>query len=253
MSEADDIHERLDELPSLQMLLDTAKSERTLTTASEETGGLESISNDLPQDCRPQTLKLIPFGVRLEGSWTGFQAEATLELHPDIEGWPSHLVIDDELLDLGRQQRHAFQQIGTALAGLRDVSSRLDRRTKKALDKLQAIENEARSVRLKIEEQQAGASSIDRRISDLTQRISVLSSLEEIHNDRRKRIRELQNHRTFLLNQIDLARQEITQHRTSMVELLNLVVSPAIRLTLEPFAQRREYLSVLAGALRGAA
>jgi ATPase subunit of ABC transporter with duplicated ATPase domains len=111
--------------------------------------------------------------------------------------------------------------------------------------------NRARDIRQKIEEKQKGASAIDKRIGDLTQQITVLKSLVDLRKERDLRLKSLTQQRSTLLERLLQGRQARTAEREAVAEQLNEELAPAIRVTITPLSQYREYVSALSAGLRG--
>ncbi|SCX28044.1 chromosome segregation protein [Agrobacterium sp. DSM 25558] len=252
MTDAEDIEERLADLPTLRLQLETAITERRMTAATTEIGQYREQLEILSPQLTAANVENEFLSVVTERFQNWFsQLERLVEIRPGYETLPEKLALDAELGDLRKKQRSAYQQMEAAQDKLREVADLLDQRTAASRERLSAIENIGRVYRLKIEEQQVGASSIDRQIAHLTQQISVLETLKATLDDRKVKVASLSTLRASLLMEIDAIRQEVTNNRQLIVDRLNMHVSPSIRLTLEPFAQQRGYLSILAGALRG--
>lgn len=252
LSEAEDIAERLDELPALNMLLDTALAERKLATTTEETARLRAqLENLAPALATAQReVDTLTRSRSKLGAWLA-EIDKLLEAHPDFELKQMGSIVSPAVINLIKAQEDGFEKILEGRNKIFGVINELGKNEIDAHEGFKALEHRARTLRLQIEEQQVGASSIDRRIGDLSQKISALKSLDDLVKDRQSRAQNLRSQREKLLDELDANREELSKRRRSVVVSLNSIVSPSIRLSLEPFSQRREYISVISGALRG--
>ena len=116
-----------------------------------------------------------------------------------MEPWPAEAKSTDELAELRKREKQAERQLWTGLEEIRAIASELERKKDASASQRAGLENRARDIRQKIEERQKGASAIDKRISDLTKQISVLSSLVALRKERDARVRQLTEQRAKLL------------------------------------------------------
>ena len=98
------------------------------------------------------------------------------------------------------------------------------------------LEAKGREVRQKIEEQQKGASVLDRQISDLTQEIAALSALADLRADRQERIYRLHAERQTALDEMHTHSVALTAGREQTAAQLTVGLAPSIRVTVKPFA-----------------
>ncbi len=190
---------------------------------------------------------------RAVNSFTGWleELDSVADRHPIFEPWPAQAGTADELADLRKRERQAYGRIRGGIEELNAVAEELRGKHAAAQSQRTGLENRARDIRQKIEEKQKGASAIDKQIGDLTQRISVLTSLVDLRKQRQARISTLNDQRDKLLAQSDSARQKLTKDREKVVQQLNRELGPAVRIAVLPYSQRLAYVSALNGALRG--
>ncbi len=177
LAEIDDINERTVELPKLQAQLDESKTQTTVR--GQFTRKSKRIARCLPNS-RQCSQRLGFARNRLAGppiGWRhGLDPHSILEssrawsrgrLRRARTNWPS--------CESGKGRPSV--ELWTGLEEIRAIASELERKKDASASQRAGLENRARDIRQKIEERQKGASAIDKRISDLTQQISVLSSL----------------------------------------------------------------------------
>src|SRR5208282_1044486 len=174
-----------------------------------------------------------------------------LEAKPTMEPWPAEARSTDELAELRKREKQAERQLWAGLEEIRAIASEIERKKEASASQRAGLENRARDIRQKIEERQKGASAIDKRISDLTQQISVLNSLVELRMERQTRVQQLTEQRAKLLGQQETERQERTAQREQVASRLNKALGPSIRIGVTPYSQHLDYISALTAALRG--
>jgi DNA repair exonuclease SbcCD ATPase subunit len=253
LAEIDDINEKTVELPKLQAQLTESKTQTAVRGQFHKE--IEAHRKALAE----LTPMLAAARVRSEsiGRAAGRLAvwaerlDATLEAKPPMEPWPAEARSTDELAELRNREKGAERQLWAGLEEIRAIAFELERKKEASGSQRAGLENRARDIRQKIEEWQKGASAIDKRISDLTQQISLLTSLVDLRKGREARVRHLTEQRSRLLAQQETERQERTVHREGVASRLNRALGPTIRVGVTPYSQHLEYISALAAALRG--
>ncbi len=253
LAEIDDINEKTLELPKLQAQLVESKAQTAVRGQFHKE--IESHRKALAE----LTPMLAAARVRSESigraadrlaAWTE-RLESTLEAKPTMEPWPAEAGSTDELAELRKREKQGERQLWAGLEEIRAIASEIERKKQASASQRAGLENRARDIRQKIEERQKGASAIDKRISDLTQQISVLNSLVELRREREKSVQRLTEQRAKLLGQQETERQERTAQREQVASRLNRALGPSIRIGVTPYSQHLEYISALAAALRG--
>jgi hypothetical protein len=113
------------------------------------------------------------------------------------------------------------------------------------------IDDQLRPLRVEVEQFQAGAGEaaqlttrLEAQLADVDSRLQKLPSLEE-------RSRDLRVRRDGIMMALDQIGEAIWVERSRAVQELNNEFAPRIRVTLEHFGDRNEYVARLADALRG--
>ncbi len=253
LAEIDEITEKTADLPDLKRQLDALTAERTARSSEHQEIDLHrSALEEITPALASSHVRSEAIGRSADklAVWVD-EIDRLLEHKPEIEPWPSQVGTPDELSDLRERDRIALERVQAGLAEIKNVLEALQQRKSLAASQRIGIENRAREIRVKMEEKQKGTSALARRIVETTQQVSVLASLVELKQDRQKRVTEMNQQRRSLLSKLDAVRQNRTVKRQEIVARLNRDLGPNVRLTLQPFAQRQEYVSAIAGALRG--
>ncbi len=182
--------------------------------------------------------------------WTD-DLEMVAERRPMIEPWPAQAATPDQLADQRSRHEAALQRLSSSIKQFRQICTELETLRRAADAAKSVVDTEAREVRQKIEDQQKGASILDRQIADLSQQVAALTSLADLRRERRKRINELKLQRLSFLDELHAISQSLTAARQRAACELTEALAPAIRVLVMPFADYREYHNALIAALRG--
>jgi DNA repair exonuclease SbcCD ATPase subunit len=256
LTEIDDFAEKTRELPKLQAQLETIKAQSAVQgQVHKEIEGHRKALAEVTPLLAAARVRSETIGRAADQlvAWTD-KLDELLERKPGIEPWPIQTGTADELADLRKREKQAAMRLRTGLEEMQAVASALERMKLAAASQRTGLENRARDIRQKIEERQKGASAIEKRISDLTQQISVLKSLIDLRKDRETRVKRLTDQRAKLL-----AQQDAADHPQSYRSWINLRIiwithlwsgllsrrSSHVQRALSPSSQRttRTYLS----------
>ena len=253
LAEIDEISERLIVLPKLQEKL----------AQLQQQGAAERVRSAELEPLRKQLEELTPranaANVRAASiersagklsSWTD-ELEMVAERRPLIEPWPASADVPDQLATQRARHETAVRRLQHAIDQFRQIGAELFSLRQTAIDEKAVVETQAREVRQKIEEQQKGASILDRQIADLSQEFAALTSLADLRNERTGRIEGLYVQRQAALDETHAKTQALTADRQRIAADLSHALAPAIRVTVNPLADYRSYQSVLNAALRG--
>jgi predicted ATPase len=253
LSEIDEIGERTVELPKLQASLETLKAQTAVKTkvTQEIEGFRKTLAGVTPllasAQVRSQAIGRVADQLSV---WTN-KLDELLDRKPTFESWPAQAGTEDELIHLRKQEKQAYARLRNGFEEFLEIGVELGKKRKTAETQKIGLENRARDIRLKMEEKQKGASALDKQIGELTQRISVLKSLQDVRKERQARVKQLTEQRAKLLAQQEVARANRTKQREKVAQRLNDELGPVVRLHILPFSQTREYVSALIAALRG--
>jgi len=253
LTEIDGITEKTTELPKLQERLNEIRKQSAAqsTVHKEIDVDRKALAGLTPSVAaarvRAETVSRIADRLII---WTNALANL-IEDVPAMEPWPVQAGTPDELSELRKKQKEAINWLRAGLDGFHGIAAELERRRTASSSQRQGLENRSRDIRQRIEEKQKGASVLDKRISDLTQQISVLKSLVDLRKDRQARLNQLNQKRSRLLVELASVRQSQTNQREAVAARLSRELGPIIRVTIKPYSQYLEYVSTLSAALRG--
>lgn len=251
--EVADIAEKLLALPKLQERLAELQRQGTAQRArSAELDGLRQQLDQLTPLVSAANVRASSIGRSAEklGEWTD-DLDLAAGRRPSLETWPAQAGGPDQLETHRRRLESAHQRLTAAIVEYREIGTELEALHQKANDEKSVLEGRGREIRQKIEEQQKGASVLDRQIADLSQEIAALSALADLRAERLGRIERLHAQRQTALDEMHTQRAALTASRQDVAARLTSGLAPAIRVTVKPLADYRAYVSVLNGALRG--
>lgn len=184
------------------------------------------------------------------GRWAR-KLDELLDQRPGIEPWPTQAGSVDELSGFRRKEADAFARLRTVVQEMLELTTELEEKRAAVTGQWTGLENRARDVRQKIEEKQKGASAVEKRISDLTQQLSVLNSLMDLRRERQTRVGRLTQQRAKLLERQDAMRHSRTEQREQVAATLSRDLGPSVRVSVIAYSEHQEYLNLLTSALRG--
>lgn len=251
--EIDDISEKLLALPKLQVRL--AELQQQGAAQRARSAELDTLRRQLDQltplanAANVRAVSIERSAVRL-GDWTD-ELELIADRRPAIEAWPAEAATADQLEPHRNRLAAVNQTLATAIEEYRRITAELEALRQAAQRERAAVEAQGREVRQKIEEQQKGASILDRQMAEISQEIAALNSLAALKAERGERIDRVSQQRQAALDEMHAQTQAFTQSRHNIAAKLTIALAPAIRISVKPLADYRSYVSVLNGALRG--
>ena len=251
--EVADIGEKLLALPKLQeRLADLHKQGAAQRARSAELDALRKQLDELTPLMSAASVRAGSIGRSADdlSEWTE-DLELVAGRQPSIESWPAQATTADQLQPPRKRLEAAHERLTAIIAEYRSVIDDLEVLRRKSSDEKSTLEAKGREVRQRIEEQQKGASVLDRQISDLSQEIAALSALADLRAERLGRIDRLHGQRQTALDEMHAHNVTLTAGRERTAARLTAVLAPSIRVTVKPLADYRAYVSVLNAALRG--
>ena len=251
--EVADIAEKLLALPKQQERLAELQRQGAAQRArSAELDGLRKQLDELTPHVSAASVRAGSIGRSVDdlGEWTE-DLDLVAGRQPSIEMWPAQAMIPDQLQPHRKRLETAHERLFAVIAEYRSVIEELELFRRKASDEKSVLEAKGRDIRQKIEEQQKGASVLDRQIADLSQQIAALSALADLRFERLGRIDRLHAQRQTALDEMHAHNVTLSEGRQQTAARLTAELAPSIRVTVKPLADYRAYVSVLNGALRG--
>lgn len=251
--EVTDIAEKLSSLPKVQQRLTELRQQGAEQRArSAELDDLRRRLDELTPLISAAIVRAGSIGHSADdlGEWAD-DLELVAGRQPSIGSWPDQAMTPDQLEPHRRRLERARERLSAITAEYRSIIQELEVLRRKSTDEKSALEARGREIRQKIEEQQKGASVLDRQIANLSQEVAALSALADLRNERLNRIDRLHAQRQTALDEMHAQNAALTAIRERTAARLSAGLAPSIRVTVKPLADYRAYVSVLNGALRG--
>lgn len=251
--EVADIAEKLLALPKLQVRLAELQGQGAAQRArSAELEELRKQLDELTPLVGAASVRAGSIGRSADdlSKWTD-DLDLVAGRQPSIESWPVQAMTPDQLQTHRKRLEAAHDRLTATIADYRSVFDDLELLRRQSSNEKSVLEAKGREVRQKIEEQQKGASVLDRQIADLSQEIAALSALADLQSERLGRIDRLHAQRQTALDEVHAHNVAMTAGREQIAARLTAGLAPSIHVTVKPLADYRAYVSVLNGALRG--
>ena len=253
VAESDDLEERASEKNTLV---------QQLTALQEQVSGQSQVHKSLDIDranLRTMLPDLTSAGVRREAydrlhqevsDWER-KLDDAFKAIPNPENWPSEAGDEVAIRDLSLLIKSTASSSYSLLNSVEKIKESIGERRAATLAIHTELENKARGVRQLIEQKQKGASELDRKVSEISQKISLLKSFEELKTKRVSRAEEVKGSREILLSALEDLRIERTKVRQDIARQLSDRLGPLIRLKIRTFSQTNQYRDLLLSLFRG--
>ena len=252
-----------DELRSInEQILDmqTVRSERLAAVAQQQElfKSIEATTKDREELARLQTHAgtLAVRGAvyeRTTGSFNSFRQELLRisEGLRGIEEWPDSAGSDDLLAGARRRSAEAAHALRTTIGIVETAEAEVRRLIEENNADRLVTDEKARASRRALDELQAGAGALTRKVEVLTEREAQLGALEDLAKDRVTKIEELQNARRKVFEEIERVQEKRFELRVQISNRLNNELGPEIKSHVIESGMTSGYASIIAAALRG--
>jgi hypothetical protein len=163
---------------------------------------------------------------------------------PDAAGPNLIAVVADAIRVLG-------EQLSALSAKAVDVGNETRRLSEENTQARVAADQESRTLRGKLDEIQAGAAQITRRVATLTERQSELAAVRELIASRTSVRNARKSQRDTLYEELDSLRERRFQSRRSVANAINAALGPSIRISVTKSLDVSMYANAIAASLRG--
>lgn len=145
----------------------------------------------------------------------------------------------------------AINNLNVAISTFSAMKSLTDERLENVQASKVTLEQQARELRLELDQNVAGAGAIARQISALKANAAQIQARQKIINDRRLRLRHLRNRRNEKIQTLLEVRGQRSNERNKVILDINTALAPWIQVELQQSAQLSEYARSIASVLRG--
>ena len=169
----------------------------------------------------------------------------------EIEEWPESAGANDLLGGVRGRRIEAAQALRTTIGIIESAETEVQRLSEKNSKDRLITDERARASRRALDELQAGAGELTRRVEILTEREAQLGVLEDLANDRAKKVGKLQAMRRDVFEEIEEVRAERFESRIQIANRLKDDLEPAIKTEIIESGLTDGYTNVIAATLRG--
>ncbi|WP_447786366.1 hypothetical protein [Pseudomonas germanica] len=112
------------------------------------------------------------------------------------------------------------------------------------------LEKDARTLRMELEHNAAGAGSIARQISAFKSNAAQIQARQKVINDRQQRLDTLRQRRDEKIQELIALRSQRSYERRKVIRSINLALEPWIKVEIQESSQVSDYARAIANALR---
>ena len=169
----------------------------------------------------------------------------------EIEEWPNSAGANDLLGGVRERTKEAAETLRTAIRIVENADAEVRRLNGQNSEEQLSTDERARAARRALDELQAGAGALTRRVEILTEQEAQLGALEDLVKDRATRVMELQMQRRRVFEELEISRAERFNSRIKIANRLRRELGPEIRTEVIESGMTNDYANIIAAALRG--
>lgn len=158
---------------------------------------------------------------------------------------------EDPLLELRPRYISAVKNLESVLNEFEEISASAQLRSSQLQTRKLEMEKNARSIRIDLDQNVAGAGAIARNIAHLKANAAQIQSRQKLIMERKSRLDLLRSRRDKKLEELLDIRTKKSSLRKDVVDRLNRELAPWIRVDIEYLAQYGDYTRAIANALKG--
>ena len=172
-------------------------------------------------------------------------------LLPELEEWPSAAGHEDTLADL-RFRRFQIEVTMKSAVGLTERAlEELATLQRSNTDERLSADEQARKSRRALDELQAGAGAMARKVEELTERAAQHEALQGLLSERESRVSSLLKLRRQRFSELESVRSARFNSRRGVADRLNSELMPKIRTELLESGATERYANAVITSLRG--
>ena len=246
---------------NVQLLGMQSVSRERLDAAAEQQALLQSIAatNKDRKDLADLQARAAMLGVqstvyeRTSATLNSFRSELcrVAEGIWEIEEWPESAGASDLLMGVRGKRAETAQALGTTIEIIEsaetEVQALVDQNTAHRLE----IDDRARASRRTLDDLQAGAGALSRKVEILTEREAQLAALEDLAKDRAAKVSNLQKARRQAFEELEQVRAQRFESRMQVANKLKDQLGPEIKTHIIESGMTSSYANIIAAALRG--
>ena len=168
-----------------------------------------------------------------------------------IEAWPDSAGANDLLKGVRRRSSEAARALRTTIGIVESADTEVQKLSEQNSADRMMTDERARASRRALDELQAGAGALTRKVEILTEREAQLGALEDFANDRVARVAELQSSRRKVFEELEEMQAERFKARVQIANKLKDELGPEIKTDVIESGMTNGYASLIAAALRG--
>ena len=169
----------------------------------------------------------------------------------EIEEWPESAGASDLLRGVRGGRAEAGQALITTIEIIESAETEVQALVEQNTADRRVTDERARASRRTLDDLQAGAGELTRKVEILTEREAQLAALEDLAKDRTAKVAELQEVRRRAYEELEKVRAERFESRMQIANKLKDELGPEIKTDVIESGMTSSYANIIAVALRG--
>ena len=169
----------------------------------------------------------------------------------EIEEWPDSAGANDLLKEVRGRRTEAAQALRNTIGIIESAETGIQELIEQNTATRLITDEKARVYRRTLDELQAGAGAVTRKVEILTEREAQLTALENLAKDRAAKVAELQATRRRSFEELEAVRTERFESRMQVAIRLSSELGPQIEVEVVESGMTTGYANIIAAALRG--
>ncbi len=169
----------------------------------------------------------------------------------EIEEWPESAGASDLLRGVRGRRAEAGQALITTIEIIESAEAEVQALVEQNTAARLGTDERARVSRRTLEDLQAGAGALTRKVEILTEREAQLAALEDLAKDRTAKVAELQEVRRRAYEELEKVRAERFESRMQIANKLKDELGPKIKTDVTESGMTSSYANIIAAVLRG--
>ena len=169
----------------------------------------------------------------------------------EIEEWPESAGASDLLREVRGRRAEAAQALRTTIEIIESAETEVQALAEQNTADRRVTDERARASRRTLDDLQAGAGALTRKVEILTEREAQLAALENLAKDRTAKVTELQEVRRQAFEELEEVRAERFKSRMQIANKLKDELGPEIKTDVIESGMTSSYANIIAAALRG--
>ena len=148
-------------------------------------------------------------------------------------------------------QARAIELINDGISKFKEINLILENELSSKEKEQAELTKRGQVIRKEVDQYKDGAGELSRNMQNIKKEISKVEAVKSQNSEIKIRVAKIRDKRDGALNDLEAARENMTQLRQNVCDSLNKVLNPKIRVKLEQLSELDNYEDVLINAMKG--